>query len=211
MQRHSPHTPFERYADDVIVHCRRKDEAQRVLAAIAERFAACGLTLHPTKTRIVYCKDDRRSGKQSDQSDQSEHVAFDFLSFTFKARPARDRQGQTFFGFLPAISRTAATEIRATVRGWRLATKTHLQLGDLVAFIDPVVRGWWDYYGRFYPSACGRVLHYLNQVLVQWVRRKYKRVHRSWRAAAVWLSRLARRDGRLCELWRLGVLPTAGE
>jgi group II intron reverse transcriptase/maturase len=203
MQRHYPSVPFERYADDAIVHCRSEQEAQTVLAAIDRRFVACGLTLHPTKTRIVYCKDDRRRGKH-------EHVTFDFLSFTFKPRPARTRQGQVFLGFLPAISPTAAKAIRQTIRDWRLPAKTHLQLGDLAAFINPRVRGWLHYY-RFYRSACVRVLGHLNRALVRWVRRKYKRVHHSWRASEYWLGRLARRDPGLFVLWTVGVTPAAGE
>jgi RNA-directed DNA polymerase len=200
MQQRDPSVPFERYADDVIVHCRSKREAETVLQAIAERFAACGLTLHPTKTRIVYCKDDNRRGK-------SEHGQFDFLSFTFRARPARGRQGQIFFGFLPAVSRRAAQAIREQIRAWRLTAKTHLQWGDLAALLDPVVRGWWTYFGRFYPSAIRRVLQQVNQAIVWWVRRKYKRAHGTWCAAGRWTARLARRAPDLLEVWRLGVLP----
>jgi group II intron reverse transcriptase/maturase len=203
MQRRDPSVPFERYADDVIVHCRSKAEADVVLRAIGERFAACGLTLHPTKTRIVYCKDDRRRGK-------SEHVLFDFLSFTFRARPARGRQGRVFFGFLPAISRRAAQRIRDRIRSWHLISKTHLQWVDLAALLDPVVRGWWTYFGRFYPSAAKEVLRHVNQALVWWVRRKYDKVCQTWRAAVWWIARLARRDPDLLELWRLGVLPDGG-
>ena len=200
MQQRHPSVPFERYADDVIVHCRSKEEAESVLRAIAERFTACGLVLHPTKTRIVYCKDDNRPGK-------SEHVQFDFLSFTFRARPARGRQGRVFFGFVPAISRRAVQAIREKIRSWRLTSKTHLHWGDLAALLDPRVRGWWTYFGRFYASAARRALQSVNQAIVWWVRRKYKRVHQTWRAAVRWTARLARRVPVLLELWRLGVLP----
>lgn len=200
MQRHHPGVPFERYADDVIVHCRSEGEARDVLTAIAERFAACGVALHPTKTRIVYCKDDNRPGK-------AEHVQFDFLGFTFRARPARGRQGRIFFGFLPAISRRAVQEIWEAIRGWRLTTKTHLQWADLVAPLDPVVRGWWAYFGRFYPSATVQALQQVNRALVRWVQRKSQRGHRRWRVAVRWLQGLTRRAPQSFILWRLGVLP----
>lgn len=203
MQRRYPGVPFERYADDAIVHCRSEQEAQTVLAAIAERFAACGLALHPTKTRIVYCKDDNRPGT-------AETVQFDFLSFTFRARPARGRQGRIFFGFLPAISRSAVQEIQQQIRDWRLTTKTHLQWEHLVTSLEPVVRGWWAYYGRFYPSATVRALQSVNRALVRWVQRKSQRGHRRWRAAAWWLTCLARRAPESFFLWRLGVFPVGG-
>lgn len=202
MQRHYPRVPFERYADDVIVHCRSEQEAEAVLAAIRGRFAQCGLELHPTKTRIVYCQDGRRTGEY-------ERVTFDFLGYTVQPRQAVTRRGQRFVGFLPAISRTAARKIRQVVRGWRFEAKTHLQLGDLAALTTAAVRGWMHYYGRFYRSACVRVLHYLNHALVRWVRRKYKRVRRRWRTAESWLARVARRDPSLFVHWQFGVRPVA--
>jgi RNA-directed DNA polymerase len=67
-----PQVPFERYADDVIVHCRTEKQAEEVKQAIAERLRDCGLELHPEKTKIVYCKDDLRKGRHSNEK-------FDFL------------------------------------------------------------------------------------------------------------------------------------
>jgi hypothetical protein len=202
MQRHYPRVPFARYADDVIVHCQSEQEAVAVLAAIRGRFTQCGLELHPTKTRIVYCQDGRRTREY-------DGITFDFLGYTFQPRQAKTRQGERFVGFRPAISRTAAQAIRQVIRDWRRESKTHLQLGDLAAFTNASVRGWMNYYGRFYRSACVRVLHHLNLALVRWVRRKYKRVRRRWRAAESWLARVARRDPSLFVLWQLGVRPVA--
>ena len=204
MQRHYPSVQFERYADDVIVHCRSQGQARAVLLAIRDRFTQCGLELHPTKTRIVYCKDDRRPG-------EFEHISFDFLGYTFQPRGARNRQGERFVGFLPAISTKAAKAIRHTIHEWCMGSRTHLQLGDLARLTNATVRGWMNYYGRFYRSECVRVLRHLNRALLRWVRRKYKRVHRSARASAQWLGRIARAEPTLFALWQLGVNPTAGE
>jgi group II intron reverse transcriptase/maturase len=203
LQRHYPIVPFERYADDMIVHCRSEQEAQRVLAAIRERLAACGLELHPTKTRIVYCKDGRRR-------QQYEHVSFDFLGHTFRARPARNRRGQIFVGFLPAISRKAAQAIRQRIAEWRLTSRTSQSLEDLATLTNATVRGWVNYYGRFYRSECQRVLQSLNEALSRWAYRKFKIFRRRSRQAAVaWLRRIALRDPTVLALWQHGVVPDA--
>lgn len=192
---------FERYADDAIVHCRTEQEASAVLDAIRRRFEQCGLTLHPTKTRIVYCKDDNRPGEY-------EHIAFDFLGYTFRPRQARNRWGDTFNAFLPAISPKAAKHVRRTIRQWRLAsTKNHFPLEDLPRLVDPVVQGWMNYYGRYYRTECVQTLQHLNVALAAWARRKYKRLRNRRRASEQWLRRIARREPTLFALWRLGVKP----
>jgi len=204
MQRSFPRIRFERYADDAIVHCRSERQACEVLEAIRGRFAQCGLELHPTKTRIVYCKDDDRPGK-------FEHIKFDFLGYTFQPRWAKNRWGKFFTSFLPAISTKAARAIRQTIRAWRMAsTRNNQRLEDLAMLTNPVVRGWLNYYGRFYRSKCVQVLRHLNVALAAWARRKYKRFRRRERASMHWLGRIARRDPKLFVLWELGVRPEAG-
>ena len=204
MQRNFPSVPFERYADDAIVHCRSERQAKFVLEAIRSRFMECGLELHPTKTRIVYCKDDDRRGEY-------EHVAFDFLGYTFQPRRAKNRWGKFFVSFLPAMSTKAAKAIRATIRGWRMAsTRNNQRLEDLAELVNPKVRGWMNYYGRFYRSKCIQVLRHLNGALAAWARRKYKRLRRRERASMHWLGGIARREPNLFVLWKLGVRPEAG-
>jgi len=195
---------FLQYADDAIVHCRTEQEAREVLDAIRGRFEQCRLELHPMKTRIVYCKRDGRPEEYA-------NVAFDFLGYTFQPRRAKNRREEYFVGFLPAISAKAATAIRATIRQWRLAsTRNNQRLEDLAHVVNPVVRGWVNYYGRFYRSKCVRVLRHLNVALAAWVRRKYKRFRRRERASMHWLGRIAQRDPQLFVLWQLGVKPEAG-
>ena len=204
MARVYPDLRFERYADDALVHCRSEAEARTVLEAIRGRLAQCGLELHPTKTRIVYCKDD-------DRPETHEHIAFDFLGYTFQPRRAKNRWGCYFVSFLPAISTKAATAIRQTIRGWRMAsTRNNQRLEDLARLANPVVRGWLNYYGRFYRSRCVQVLRHFNEALGKWAQRKYTRFRRRERAAMHWLGRIARRDPKLFILWQLGVRPEAG-
>jgi group II intron reverse transcriptase/maturase len=176
MQRTYPSVHFERYADDAIVHCGSERQARSVLAAIRGRFAECGLELHPTKTRIVYCKDD-------DRPREYEHIAFDFLGYTFQPRRAKNRWGKFFVSFLPAMSVKAAKRVRHTIRQWRMAsTRNNQRL-----------------------SKCVQVLRHLNAALAVWVRRKYKRFRRRERASMHWLGRIARRDASLFVHWQLGV------
>src|SRR5499426_3078248 len=113
MKRTFPHIPFERYADDAICHCKSAEEAQALWSALADRFAACKLVLHPEKTKIVYCKDANRRGAFSNQS-------FDFLGFKFRARKALGRGRCAFACFLPAASPKALTSISRTIRRWTL-------------------------------------------------------------------------------------------
>jgi RNA-directed DNA polymerase len=204
MQRTFPHVQFERYADDAIVHCRSERQAREVLEAIRGRFLQCGLELNATKTRVVYCKDDDRPGK-------SGPVKFDFLGYTFQPRRAKNRWGKHFVSFLPAMSTKAAKAIRATIREWRMAsTRNNQHLEDLARLVNPAVRGWMNYYGRFYRSKCVQVLRHLNEALAAWARRKYRRFWRRERASMHWLGRIARRDRTLFAHWEQGVLPDAG-
>lgn len=204
MQRNYPSVLFERYADDVIVHCKSERQARLVLKAIRQRFEQCGLELHPVKTKIVHCKRINRPGG-------SHPDKFDFLGYTFQARRAKNRWGKCFMSFLPAMSAKAAKTIRRTIRDWRLASiRSNWSLEGLARFINPVVRGWVNYYGRFYRSECVRVLGHLNWALAAWVRRKFKRFRGRKRASMYWLGRIALRDPNLFVLWEIGAKPVAG-
>lgn len=205
MRRAYPHIQFERYADDAIVHCTSERQARVVLDAIRGRLTACGLELHPVKTRIVYCKED-------DRPRDFENISFDFLGYTFQPRRAKNRWGKFCVSFLPAISTAAAKGIRKPIREWRMAfTRNNQRLEDLARLVNPAVRGWMNYYGRFDRSQCVQVLRHLNAALAAWVQRKYTRFRRRERAAMYWLGRVARRDPGLFVLWQLGVKPEAGE
>jgi RNA-directed DNA polymerase len=204
MQRNHPSVQFERYADDVIVHANSKAQAERLLGAIRARLAECGLELHPEKTRIVYCQDSDRKG-------QHEHIQFDFLGYTFRPRRAKNYRGKPFVSFLPGVSNKAGKAIRATIRAWRLAaTRNNQSLEDLARLVNPSVRGWVNYYGRFYRSALTPVLRHLERALIRWACRKYKRFRGHVTNAAHWLGRVARRDPHLFVLWQIGIRPATG-
>ena len=205
MRRNLPAVPFERYADDVVLHCASLAQAQHVLEAVRGRLRECKLELNLEKTEIVYCRDDRRVSEYSAHS-------FDFLGYTFRPRRSQVLGRRTFVGFLPAISDKAAKTIRATVRGWHLATWRNAQtLNALARWVNPFVRGWVAYYGRFYRSKCLEILgRCLTGALVKWAMRKYKRFRGRWVRAYRWLGCVAARDTGLFVLWTLGARPPAG-
>jgi RNA-directed DNA polymerase len=197
--------PFERYADDVVIHCVSLEQAEYVLEAVRGRLRECKLELHPEKTKIVYCKDGRRRGTFERQS-------FDFLGYTFRPRTARGKDGKLFVGFQPAISEKAKKKIRETIRSWSLATaRNNRTLEEIARLVNPAMRGWMAYYGRFYRSACYPILDHLNRVLVRWAMRKYKRFRGRWLRAYRWLGRIAVRDRELFAQWSFGARPSAGQ
>lgn len=203
MGRNFPENPWVRYADDGLVHCRTREEAEKLLIALRGRFSECKLELHPVKTRIVYCKDDDREGSNPE-------IKFDFLGYTFRPRLAKNRWGKFFVSFLPAISNKAATEVRRKIHDWRLHLKPDKSLEELSRMFNPVIRGWIQYFGRFYKSWLHKVLRYLNQALIHWARRKFKRFERGKSRAEVWLGKIARREPNLFAHWKMGILPSVG-
>ena len=179
MVRQFPSIQFERYVDDAVVHCVSHAQACYVVRAIGDRMTEVGLALHPTKTRIVYCQDGQRRGAH-------EHTSFTFLGFTFRARGARRKDGTGFTSFLPAVSKDALTRMGAVVRSWRLHRRTGHTLTGLAAAINPIIRGWQQYYGAFYRSALHGLLSRINAYLLRWIRRKYERLRPFTKAKACW-------------------------
>lgn len=198
MRRNHAGVPFERYADDQLAHCRSYAQAELVLKSIRERMRACGLELHPEKTKIVYCKDDDRRGHH-------EHERFDFLGYCFRPRLSMNRRGKTFVNFSPAISDGAAKAIRAEIRSWHIGRRSDKTLNDLAKMFNAKVRGWINYYGAFYRSMLYPTLRHLEHDLVLWAKRKYKRLRGHHTRAIHWLGRIARREPHLFEHWKLGL------
>ena len=196
MQRQFSACPFERYADDAIIHCDSENQARQLLDMLQQRFAECKLELHPQKTKIVYCKDANRPGNYPEQN-------FDFLGYTFRPRGAMSRFEKMFVSFIPAVSAKATKAMRSVLRQWKLSHRSDLVLEALVRWLQPVVRGWVNYYGRFCPSELHRVLSTVDELMVRWAQRKYKgrKGHPEW--AWDWLKRLKSRQPTLLQHWQL--------
>jgi group II intron reverse transcriptase/maturase len=194
MDRTHPGVAFERYADDVIVHCVSEARANELLDSIARRLGECRLELHPEKTKIVYCKDAHRCGRYAQEK-------FDFLGYTFRPRLVRTQRGDYFVSFSPGVSRQAATAMRQQMRRWRLHRRTQDSVDEIARAINPIIRGWIQYYGRFCKSALRPVFDHLNRYLRWWAAKKYKRTRGRNGRANQWLGRLVRRDPNMFAHW----------
>jgi RNA-directed DNA polymerase len=173
--------------------CGSEVQAERLKDAIARRFAACFLTLHPQKTKIAYCRDDRRRGAYAT-------VQFDFLGYTFRPRAVRGTGGGLFFGFNPGISTKSAVAIRQTMRSWRLHRRSDLTLEEIARTVNPTIRGWINYYGAYYKTALAPVMAHFDKILSRWAMRKYKSLMRQ-RNAHRWVRSVAGRQPALFAHW----------
>ncbi|WP_264723586.1 group II intron reverse transcriptase/maturase [Wolbachia endosymbiont (group A) of Cheilosia soror] len=198
MKKNYPTVPFERYVDDATVHCRTEKQAEFVKVMIEERLAEYKLKLHPEKTQIVYCKDDNRRDEFPKQS-------FDFLGYTFRPRLARNKIGKHFVSFLPAISNKAKKKITTTIRSWKMLRNTHITLEGISEKVNPIVRGWYQYYGKFYRTEVYKSLKNVERHLEKWVKRKYKRLRGHGRLARQFLGKVRKRSPDIFYHWTLGL------
>jgi RNA-directed DNA polymerase len=203
LSRTQPQVRFERYCDDVIVHCRTERQAKDIRNVIAARLWRFGLRLHPDKTRIVHCIQEGRAR-------QVAVTEFTFLGYTFRPRRVRVSDGRFKTGFLPAVSKAAKKDMARTIRGWRLGRRTDLNFHQIATMINRVVAGWINYYGHFYKSLLISFLAArLNPHLVKWACRKYKHLHRAPAKARRRLAQIATDHPGIFIHWRHGALPSA--
>jgi RNA-directed DNA polymerase len=195
MKRTYPQCPFARYADDAVVHCRSQKQAEDVMQTIALRLEECGLTMHPEKSKIVYCKDSNRTKAYS-------IVQFTFLGFTFRPRKARNKHGCYFTNFLPAVSKIALKRMRQKVRSWRLLRRTPATLAELAQQYNPTIRGWMNYFEAFYRTAMQELYEYLDQKLMRWARRKYKTLKQHQQRSVDWFYKMRTESPKLFVYWR---------
>lgn len=201
METKNPHNPWARYADDGVIHCKTKEEAQHVLKKLTERMRECKLEIHPEKTAIIYCRDVNRK-------EEHDNTSFDFLGYTFRTRVARNRNGQYFASFSPAVSKKARKAFRDNIRDIRKGS-SHKSLEQMAKEMNPVLRGWANYFGCFRPSEMRNELIKVNLALVCWAIRKYKGLKRHKSEALHWLGRCAKTRPDLFYHWEMGLRPAA--
>ena len=194
MKRNFPQAPFERYADDGVVHCKTKEEAVFIKECLTKRFAECRLELHPTKTRIVYCKD-------KDRTKEEDLTEFDFLGYTFKAVHIMCRDGKTRLNFIASVSKTSAKAFRDKIKMLEIRKKTGCKIDMIAEILNPMLRGWINYFGKFNPSAMRYTLQCIERRIVKWAMSKYKRFRGHRRRAEKWLESVRKREPKLFAHW----------
>ena len=195
MDREHPGSPFERYADDVVIHSDTEAKALYLWAALAERLGSLGLELHPEKTKVVYCQDTKRRRDY-------EHISFDFLGYTFRGRLAKGRRG-FFMNFSPAMSAQAKKAKGKQIRDWHLNRRSGTDLSGIAQGINPQVRGWINYYGAFYRSELYFIARRIDEHLVRWAMQKFKRLRGKPQLAWDRLREEQQRTPRLFAHWHL--------
>lgn len=188
-------TAWERYADDIVVHCVSKEDAQNVLQQIRTRLSEYGLQLNEAKTKIVYCK-------QQNRQDEHDEVSFDFLGYQFKPRRSKNKAGELFTGYGAGISKKSRQRINAELRGIQIDRKTGRTIEQLSQLLNSKIRGWLNYYSRYNRWEMQYTMYRINQQLVKWVRRKYKVIGK-YRAKAM-MQLKQQRYPKLFAHWQVG-------
>jgi len=200
LEKHYSKTLWCRYADDGLVHCHSEAEAIQMLKVLKQRFQECGLELHPEKTKIVYCKDGKRKG-------QYENTSFDFLGYTFRRRVCKERKrNRVFVSFNPAVSTVSLKAMRSKIRKLRVRKRTEMSIEQLAQWLNPMINGWFNYYGRYYRSALYRLSHHVNKALVRWARCKFKPLRRHKTRAMKFLEGISKQNPYLFAHWRAGMI-----
>jgi group II intron reverse transcriptase/maturase len=203
MERHYPNVVFERYADDIVVHCQHIKEALRLLEAITVRFKTCKLELNKDKTKIVYC----RRNQKNQPPFKVYYQEFDFLGFTFKPRIVKER-GKLKLGFSPAISQKNISRINDEMRRLKIHCWIYFNLSKVGEFLKSKIRGWLLYYSKFRMSELRHLFRDLNKRLARWVSNKYRRFRRRhWYFAYKYLQGIAKAYPYMFEHWKVGFLP----
>ena len=198
LEQTHPTVSYVRYADDAILHCKSKSQADYVMRNLNKRMKQCGLELHPEKTKLVYCRDYRRQGA-------FENVKFDFLSYSFQPRTARSKKTrELFLGYDCAISTSSKKRIAEKMRELKVETLTHNSIVGVAQFLEPYIRGWINYYGKFRIWEMNPIFQLLRRRLVMWARKRYKRYKTTINGTYAWLERVKEQYPTLFYQWSLG-------
>lgn len=194
---------FERYADDVVIHCKSIKEALRLLEAITKRLKDCKLELNKEKSKIVYC----RRNQHRQPPFKVHYQKFDFLGFTFKPRIIQER-GKIKIGFTPAMSSKSMHKINEELSKLQLHRFVYSPLSRIASLLKLKTRGWINYFGKFRKSEMGKLFRVLNLRLAKWVRNKYRKFRRRhWYFSYKYLQGISRDYPNLFEHWKYDFRP----
>jgi RNA-directed DNA polymerase len=191
MEKFYPVLPFERYCDDIIVHCRTKREAEFIKSKITERLRQTKLELNESKTHIVYCRNEAHR-------DKHDKVRFDFLGYTFQPRMCRTKKGLKLM-FFPGMSIKAKKSIMDKIRSFHV-DRSSMPIQRIAAILNPMLRGWINYYCKFSKWTTEDLWKWLNAKLVQWAKRIRKFPKRR---AFKWLRSVYKTQPDLFAHWQI--------
>ena len=194
MERNYPIAPFARYADDAIIHCKSEKEAKEIKEALNQRMKQCKLELHPDKTRIVYCKDE-------DRTEDYPITQFDFLGYTYKAVYIKCKDGKLRNNFIASASQKACKNLRDKIKELKLHKMSGSSINIIAKSINPIVRGWINYFGKYNVSALKYTIKCIESRIVRWAMNKYKHFRGRRQRAEKWLSELRNREPKLFAHW----------
>lgn len=186
--------PWERYADDGIIHCVSRKQAEFVLDMLKEQMKRYRLTIHPEKSNLVFCR------RNNEPVPKEVETSFVFLGYCIRLRLVKSTQGI-------AVSVDAARSFRKKIRMTiRKAGTTDIII--LSQMLNPIIRGWMNYFCKFTPSeAFQKGINYVNQKLVRWIRKNRKKAKRSYRKAQTLLKRIALSNPKMFYQWQAGYMP----
>jgi len=203
IQKNNPDIEFERYADDIVVHCQHIKQALRLMEAIKQRFKDCKLELNSEKSKIVYC----RRNQKNQPPFKVYYQKFDFLGFTFKPRIVKER-GKLKLGFSPAISKRNIARISKELFTLKIHRWVHFPISKIAGILNPKIRGWIIYYSKFRKSELRKLFKVVNLRLTRWVRNKYRKFRRRhWYNAYKYLKGIAESYPEMFEHWKHGFQP----
>jgi len=190
-----PAVRFVRYADDIVIHCKSKAEAEEVLESVRERLAEVKLQIKEEKTNIVYCKDYRRKEKHG-------KVKFEFLGFSYQPRARKsERDGKLYTAFAAEISQANQKRIREEIKGTRIWKTTQVTIEEIGKHFEAKLRGWINYYGMYSKRRLRRVLFMIERKLIRWIKKKYKI---GYRKSAKKLKVIKEQNPKLFYHWKMG-------
>lgn len=189
MEQNHPEKPFERYADDIIVHCKTEKQTLFMLKAIEQRMQICKLELHPLKTKIVNLRGF---------SDKKYPKGYDFLGFCIKPSGVKTKLGVMA---MPGtfVSIKSKKSILSKMKEWNIH-KRRKPIEEIAKELNPRVSGIINYYHRFENKSMRRIWHQLNIRLLKWI--KWEKDLYKY-AALIWLKNKYKEKPQLFAHWAL--------
>jgi len=197
LEKYYPQISFVRYADDMVIHCNTKQEAEQLLQAIRARLQQVNLRINEKKTHIVYCKDYRRTQKHY-------KVQFGFLGFSYQPRKSKSKYGggKSYTAFTAEISKENQKKIREEITetiAWR---NTRMEIMDIALQLNSKLRGWINYFGLYGKARLRRTMMHLDYRLIKWLQAKHK--INGTRKATIKLAAIRKENPMMFYHWEKG-------